>query len=129
MNDSIANMCVDGAFAYTADDLLKNLHFSHAKCAPFKLQNYITLRRLSNGLLDKSVDVSSFSELEKFNFKIDRLSNYILNIFEYEFVVLEHDLSTVYVINADTKAKLGHLNVSLNQNDGNVLILTATLTS
>ena len=71
----------------------------------------------------------SISELQKFNFKIDRLTNYISNIFENEFVVLEHDLSTVHVINAETKTKLGHINVSLNQNDANVLILTVTLTS
>nr|WRK22998.1 hypothetical protein [Bombyx mori nucleopolyhedrovirus]WRK23136.1 hypothetical protein [Bombyx mori nucleopolyhedrovirus]WRK23412.1 hypothetical protein [Bombyx mori nucleopolyhedrovirus]WRK23550.1 hypothetical protein [Bombyx mori nucleopolyhedrovirus]WRK23688.1 hypothetical protein [Bombyx mori nucleopolyhedrovirus] len=129
MDDSVVSMCVDNAFAYTTDDLLKNISFSHSKCAPFKLQNYTVLKRLSNGFIDKSVDVCSISELQKFNFKINRLTSYISNIFEYEFVVLEHNLSTVHVINAETKTKLGHINVSLNQNDPNVLILTVTLTS
>ncbi|ABL75969.1 Mv-ORF17 peptide [Maruca vitrata nucleopolyhedrovirus] len=129
MDESVASMCVNNALEYTADDLLKNIPFSHSKCAPFKLHNYTVLKRLSNGFIDKSVEPCSIGELQKFNFKIDRLTNYISNIFEYEFVVLEHDLSTVHVVNTETKTKLGHLNVSLNQNDANVLTLTATLTS
>lgn len=129
MEDINVSMCVDREFTFTTDDLLKNISFNHTKCAPFKFQHYVTLKRLSNGLLDKTVDVSALEELKKFNFKIDRLSNYITNIFEYEFVVLEHDLSIVHILNAETKNKLGHLNVSFNHNDGNVLLITSTLTA
>ncbi|USC25878.1 hypothetical protein [Palpita vitrealis nucleopolyhedrovirus] len=127
MNDSESGMCVDNVFAYSADDLLKNISFNHSKCAPFKLQHYTVLKRLSNGVIDKSIDASCINELQKLNFKINKQNNYISNIFEYEFVILEHDLSVVHIIIAETKTKFGHLNVSLDQNDSNVIFLIATL--
>ncbi|ANF29759.1 ORF-111 [Catopsilia pomona nucleopolyhedrovirus] len=124
------NVCANEMFAHTTDDLLKNISFSHFKCAPFKLHHYVTLKRLSNGVIDnKSLDANAADELKKFNFKIDQSTKYISNIFEYEFVILEHDLSVVHVLDANTKIKLGHLNVSLNNNDANVLLLTTTLTA
>ncbi|AOT85580.1 cyun122 [Cyclophragma undans nucleopolyhedrovirus] len=121
------NMCLDdGPFVYTTEDLLKNLTFSSGKCAPFKFEHYAILKRLSNGILHKAIDASVLDELKKFNFKIDRLTGYITNIFEYEFVVLDHDLSVVHVVNAESKIKLGHLNVSINSNDPTLLLITAT---
>lgn len=119
------NMCTDGGFVHTTDELLKNICFNHEKCAPFKMHHCVMLKRLSNGLVDKNIDLSVFDELKKFNFKIDRLNNYITNVFDYEFVILEHDLSVVHILDAQTKNKLGHLNISVKQDDNHVLIITA----
>lgn len=47
---------------------------------------------------------------------------------DYEFVILDHDLSIVHVVDAETRRKLGQLNVSLHQNDRTALIISATLT-
>jgi hypothetical protein len=120
-------VCAQSAFVYTTDDLLKNLTFSSLKCAPFKLHHYAILKHLSNGVVDKIVDDASVNELKKFNFKIDLKRRYIINVLDFEFVVLDHDLSTVYVIDAETRVKLGYLNVSLHQNDHNALLISATL--
>ena len=127
MEDVSINVCAESAFVYTTDDLLKNLTFSSTKCAPFKLHHYAILKHLSNGIIDKIVDDASVNELKKFNFKIDFKRRYITNVLDFELVVLEHDLSTVHVINAETRVKLGHLNVSLHQNDRNALVISATL--
>ncbi|AVA31207.1 ac26 [Oxyplax ochracea nucleopolyhedrovirus] len=125
-NETDSASTFNNAFAYTTDDLLKNVTFSFTKCAPFKLYHYVSLKKLSNGIIDKYIDESVFVELQKLNFKIDRLINYITNIFDYEFVVLNHDLSVVHVLNAATKEKIGQFNVSLNNNDINVIIITVT---
>nr|AXE72149.1 hypothetical protein [Anticarsia gemmatalis multiple nucleopolyhedrovirus] len=127
MEDVSIDVCAEGAFVYTTDDLLKNLTFSSSKCAPFKLHHYAILKHLSNGIVDKIVDDASVDELKKFNFKIDFKRRYITNVLDFELIVLDHDLSTVYVINAETRVKLGHLNVSLNQNDRNALIFSAQI--
>lgn len=113
-------------FEFTTDDLLKNLPFSSVKCSPFKLHHYVQLKLLSNGVIDKCID--KIEELEKFNFKIDPERRSISNVLDYEFVVIDHDLSTVHIINAETRKKIGHLNVSLQQNDPNILSISATLT-
>ncbi|AGR57147.1 hypothetical protein [Choristoneura rosaceana nucleopolyhedrovirus] len=123
MEDALLNACTSGAFEFTTDNLLKNLPFNSAKCAPFKLHHYAQLKLLSNGAIDKRVN--AIDELKKFNFKIDPERRYICNVLDYEFIVLDHDLSIVHVVDADTRRKLGHLNVSLNQND--TLSITATL--
>nr|AFS52000.1 DekiORF123 [Dendrolimus kikuchii nucleopolyhedrovirus] len=121
------NMCLDGnPFIYTTEDLLKNLTFSSSKCAPFKFEHYAILKRLSNGMVQKAIDPASWDELRKFNFKIDRLTGYITNIFEYEFVVLDHNLSEVHVLNAESKILLGQLNVSINGDDPTVISITVT---
>ncbi|BBU37592.1 hypothetical protein [Choristoneura diversana nucleopolyhedrovirus] len=125
MEDASPNACTDGAFAFTTDDLLKNLPFSFAKCAPFKLHHYVQLKLLSNGIIDKHVN--AIDELKRFNFKIDKERRYISNVLDYEFVVLDHDLSIVHVVDAETRRKLGHINVSLNQNDFDTLSISATL--
>ncbi|AAP29828.1 unknown [Choristoneura fumiferana multiple nucleopolyhedrovirus] len=123
MEDASPNACTDGAFAFTTDDLLKNLPFNFAKCAPFKLHHYAQLKLLSNGAIDKRVN--AIDELKKFNFKIDNERRYICNVLDYEFVVLDHDLSIVHVVDAETRRKLGHINVSLDQSD--TLSISATL--
>ncbi|AGR57000.1 hypothetical protein [Choristoneura occidentalis alphabaculovirus] len=123
MEDVSPNACTDGAFAFTTDDLLKNLPFNFAKCAPFKLHHYAQLKLLSNGAIDKRVN--AIDELKKFNFKIDNERRYICNVLDYEFVVLDHDLSIVHVVDAETRRKLGHINVSLDQSD--TLSISATL--
>lgn len=122
-------MCVEGGFTFTTDELLKNLVYSSGKCAPFKLHHYAILKHLSKGVIDKRVDAMALDELKKFNFKIDMERRYISNVLDYEFVVLDHDLSTVHVVDAETRSKLGHLNVSLHQNDRNALLISATLTT
>ncbi|ABF50345.1 unknown [Antheraea pernyi nucleopolyhedrovirus] len=127
MEHVLPNTCAEGAFTFTTDDLLKNLPFSSSKCAPFKLHHYAILRHLSNGALDKCVDAAALAELGKLNFKIDPEKRYITNVLDYEFVVLDHDLSTVHVVNAETRCKIGHLNVSLRQNDASALLISATL--
>ncbi|AJD09269.1 hypothetical protein [Condylorrhiza vestigialis mutiple nucleopolyhedrovirus] len=127
MEDVSINVCAESAFVYTTDDLLKNLTFSSGKCAPFKLHHYAILKHLSNGIVDKIIVDDSVNELKKFNFKIDSKKRYITNVLDFELIVLDHDLSTVHVINAETRVKLGHLNVSLHQNDPNALIISATL--
>lgn len=119
--------CADDAFAFTTEDLLKNLPFSTARCAPFKLHHYAQLKLLSNGIVDKDVD--ALGELKKFNFKIDPERRLIFNVLDYEFVVLDHDLSTVHVVDAESRRKLGHLSVSLQQNEPRALLVAATLTT
>jgi hypothetical protein len=116
---------VGSAFVHTTDDLLKNVCFNHEKCAPFKMHHCVMLKRLSNGLVDKNIDASVFNELKKFNFKIDITNNYITNVLDYQFVILENDLSTVHILETQTKNKLGHLNVSVKQDDPQILIITA----
>ncbi|UZE89792.1 hypothetical protein [Parapoynx stagnalis nucleopolyhedrovirus] len=119
------SMSVDCGFVYTTDQLLKNLCFNHEKCAPFKIHHCVMLKRLSNGLIDRNVDASVYEELKKFNFKIDLLNNYIINVLDYEFVVVDHDLTTIHILDAATKNKLGHLNVSVKQDDNQILLITA----
>lgn len=125
MNDATPNMCTDDVFAFTAEDLLKNLSFNSVKCAPFKLHHYAQLKMLSNGMIDKRIN--EMDELKKFNFKIDPERRYISNVLDYEFVVFDHDLSIVHIVNAETRLKLGHINVALNQN--NELLISVTLTT
>ena len=116
------------AFVFTAEDLLKNIPFDRTKCSPFKLKHYMALKHLSNGFLDNNIfDSSAYGELKKLNFKIDHLKRYIINNFEYEFVILEYDFSIIHVLNADTKSKIGHLNVSIDENNDKLSII-ATLT-
>ncbi|AKN81072.1 hypothetical protein [Lonomia obliqua multiple nucleopolyhedrovirus] len=127
MHDNM-NICLDNkTFAYTTDDLLKNIHFNSTKSAPFRYNHFITLKRLSNGLLDKKINTLALEEFKKLNFKIDHSINYITNIFDFEFIILDFDLSIVHILNSGTKRKIGHLNVSINNNDSNELIITVTL--
>nr|QNN89384.1 ORF113 [Spilarctia obliqua nucleopolyhedrovirus] len=56
MEDTLPNTCSESAFAFTTDDLLKNLPFNSVKCAPFKLHHYVQLKLLSNGIIDKRVE-------------------------------------------------------------------------
>lgn len=125
MDDALQHTCAENAFVFTTDDLLKNLPFSSSKCSPFKLHHYAQLKLLSNGVIDKRV--AATDELRKFNFKIDLERRYISNVLDYEFVVLDHDLSTVHVVDAGTRRKLGRLNVSLHQTDPEALVISATL--
>ncbi|QDL56991.1 hypothetical protein QKQ66_gp119 [Dione juno nucleopolyhedrovirus] len=127
MESVVTNTFAEDAFAFTTDDLLKNLPFNSAKCAPFKLHHYAQLKMLANGAIHKRVD--AMDELKKFNFKIDPERRFICNVLDYEFVVLDHDLSTVHVVDAETRRKLGHLNVSLHQNEHDTLLIFATLTT
>nr|UIX56238.1 HycuOrf-113 hypothetical protein [Hyphantria cunea nucleopolyhedrovirus]UIX56384.1 HycuOrf-113 hypothetical protein [Hyphantria cunea nucleopolyhedrovirus] len=127
MEDTLPNTCLESAFAFTTDDLLKNLPFNSVKCAPFKLHHYVLLKLISNGIVDKRVE--GMDELKKFNFKIDPERRFICNVLDYEFVILDHDLSIVHVVDAETRRKLGHLTVSLHQNDRSALTISATLTT
>jgi hypothetical protein len=127
MDDNVIINTGGDVFAYTSEDLLKNISFNCTQCAPFKLNHYAALKRFSNGILDhKSVDMSTMDEVrKKFNFKIDSNINYITNIFNYEFVVFDYDLSVIHVVDALTKTKLGELKVSLNNN---LIIITTNTT-
>ncbi|AAK85598.1 hypothetical protein [Epiphyas postvittana nucleopolyhedrovirus] len=127
MEDVSVDVRAQGVFTFTAEDLLKNLPFNSVKCAPFKLHHYAILKHLSNGVIDKTLDTATLNELKKFNFKIDSKKSYITNVLDYELVVLDYDLSTVYVVNAETRAKLGHMNVSLHQSDR--LLISVTLST
>jgi Protein of unknown function (DUF424) len=125
MDDEPSSMSVDCGFVYTTDQLVKNLCYSHEKCSPFKIHHCVMLKRFSNGLIDRNIDASVFEELKKFNFKTDLVNNYIINVLDYEFVVVDHDLTTIHILDAATKNKLGHLNVSMKQDDNRILIITA----
>ncbi|AIE47851.1 ac26-like protein [Peridroma alphabaculovirus] len=105
---------------FTTSDLLKNTSFSAKH--HHKFVHYMTLHQLAKGLVPQTLTIESLKELEKLNFQIDPLTDYITNIFDYDLYISNNDPSTVHVVAAGTKNRLGTLAVNML---GEQLTLTA----
>ena len=78
---------------------------------------------LSKGLVPTNVNDDAFAELGKLRFKIDPVTRYVRNILDYQFVVKDNDMTTVYVTNPETKALVGVLRINFeNTNVMNVRV-------
>ncbi|AUV65400.1 hypothetical protein [Alphabaculovirus myunipunctae] len=95
---------------FTTSNLLKNAPYSAKHYRKF--EHYMTLINLSKGIVPTTIDVDSLRELEKFNFRIDKLTDYITNIFEYSLYVKHDSPDLIYVYDAN-KNNLGTIKVNL----------------
>nr|AAF72588.1 unknown [Spodoptera litura nucleopolyhedrovirus]WML75101.1 hypothetical protein KBIHDJOI_00058 [Spodoptera littoralis nucleopolyhedrovirus]WOC30895.1 hypothetical protein GACBDANE_00098 [Spodoptera litura nucleopolyhedrovirus] len=106
---------------YSSCDLLKNTPFSSKLELSF--DRYMNIVYLSKGLVPTNVNDDAFAELGKLRFKIDPVTRYVRNILDYQFVVKDNDMTTVYVTNPETKALVGVLRINFeNTNVMNVRV-------
>ena len=97
---------------FTTSDLLKNASFSakHYK----RFDHYMTLLKISKGIVPANVNVESIKELDKLNFKIDSLTDYITNIFDYDLYIKDGSPNVIYVLEAATRQRVGTLTVDMS---------------
>ncbi|ACI28846.1 agip145 [Agrotis ipsilon multiple nucleopolyhedrovirus] len=96
---------------FNTRDLLKNASFSAKHYNRF--DHYMTLLNLSKGIVPAAVSVESIKELEKLNFKIDPLTDYITNIFDYDLYIKDGSPHIIYVQEVGTKQPVGTINVEM----------------
>ncbi|AAQ11173.1 hypothetical protein [Mamestra configurata nucleopolyhedrovirus A] len=105
---------------FSTSDLLQNASYSAKHYCKF--EHYMTLINLAKGIVPVTLNVESLKELEKVHLKIDPLTDYVTNIFDYALYIRDNKPEVVYVINASNKQCVGTLAVNLN---GDQLQITA----
>lgn len=100
---------------YTSYDLLKNTPFSSKLELTF--DRYMNVVQLSKGLVPLNVNDEAIGELNKLRFKVDPITRYILNSLDYQFVVKDNDITTVYVTNPNTRGLLGTIRINFSNHN------------
>lgn len=96
---------------FKTSDLLKNASYSAKHYKSFT--HYITLLNLCKGVVPTTVDVESINQLEKLNFNIDPLTDYITNIFDYNMYIKDGTPDVIYVVKVADKQCTGTLKVDM----------------
>jgi Protein of unknown function (DUF424) len=94
---------------FTTNQLLKNAPFSAKQY--HKFQHYMTLINLAKGIVPVALSVASLRELEKVGFKIDPLTDYITNIFDYDLYIKDGAPDVIYVVDVHKKITCGTVDV------------------
>ncbi|AAZ38304.1 ORF-138 [Agrotis segetum nucleopolyhedrovirus A] len=97
---------------FTTRNLLKNASYSAKQYNRFV--HYMTLINLAKGVVSNSVNVESIKALEKLHYKIDPLTDYIINIFDYDMYIKDGEPSIIYVVETSSKRCVGTLAVDLS---------------
>lgn len=97
---------------YSTGELLKNASFSAKHYNRF--DHYMTLLNLAKGVVSSGIDVASIKELEKLNFKIDPLTDYITNVFDYDMYIKDGSPDVIHVVDAIQKRQVGTLTVDMS---------------
>ncbi|AXU41722.1 ORF128 [Spodoptera eridania nucleopolyhedrovirus] len=94
---------------FTTSDLLKNASFSSKQYHRF--EHYMTLLNLCKGVVTANINVDSIKQLEKLNLRVDSLTDYITNIFDYDMYIKDGKPDTIYVMDVANKAIVGTIAV------------------
>ncbi|ACI47497.1 unknown [Spodoptera litura nucleopolyhedrovirus II] len=106
---------------FTTSDLLKNASFSSKQYHRF--EHYMTLLNLCKGVVTANINVDSIKQLEKLNLRVDSLTDYITNIFDYDMYIKDGKPDTIYVMDVANKAIVGTIAVDFS---GDNLILNVS---
>ena len=96
---------------FSTINLLKNASYSAKHYNRFT--HYMTMINLSKGIV-ANIDVESIKELEKVHLKIDPLTDYITNIFEYDMYIEKDTPEKIYIVDVNDKQCIGIINADLN---------------
>lgn len=109
---------------FTTSDLLKNASFS-SKHYP-RFDHYMTLLNLCKGVVSTNIDVESVKQLDKLNLRVDPLTDYITNIFDYDMYIKDGTPDTIYVMNVSEKSIVGTISVDFSNEDRLILNIATT---
>ncbi|QEI03563.1 hypothetical protein [Spodoptera cosmioides nucleopolyhedrovirus] len=104
---------------FTTSELLKNASFSSKQYHRF--DHYMTLLNLCKGVVTTNINVDSVKQLEKLNLRVDPLTDYITNIFDYDMYIKDGKPDTIYVVKAADKIIVGTISVDFSSNDSLIL--------
>ncbi|AYN45073.1 se113 [Alphabaculovirus alterspexiguae] len=96
---------------FSTVNLLKNASYSAKHYNRFA--HYMTMINLSKGVV-ANIDMLSLKELEKVHLKIDPLTDYITNIFEYDMYIEKDTPEKIYIVDVNDKQCVGVINADFN---------------
>nr|ADV91359.1 hypothetical protein Sf126 [Spodoptera frugiperda multiple nucleopolyhedrovirus]AFH59070.1 hypothetical protein Sf126 [Spodoptera frugiperda multiple nucleopolyhedrovirus]QED40326.1 hypothetical protein [Spodoptera frugiperda multiple nucleopolyhedrovirus]QRN46239.1 Sf126 [Spodoptera frugiperda multiple nucleopolyhedrovirus] len=112
---------------FTTGDLLKNTSYSSKHYKRF--DHYMTLINFCKGVISNNVHVDSVKQLEKLNLRVDPLTDYITNIFDYDMYIKDGNVDTIYVMKVEDKSIAGTISVDFTNDDIKFTVVTPTTSS